>query len=415
VSTEEEAPIESTTGILKFLAPFEANWQVLKPTVPEDAADEDKKKTRIEGENARKSLNDMLLMSLQMQNVMVVAGSGTSLGSAEGPSMLDLWNAIERLVDKDNKEIKREHISSKIQYNADEERPNIEDFLSYCDAFLQVHVDEEVSTFVSLCKAEILEKCSFTMTDKKLVGHTTFLHRLSRRRVRDSRLKLFTTNYDLCFETAAGKQGIVVLDGFSFTQPRFYDPRFFGYDIVRRPRTGEDLGNYLEGVIQLYKIHGSVNWARSYDGKSVTTKEKPAADEACLIYPAKGKYQQSYIQPHLELVAQFLSSLRDPNTCLIVTGFGFNDDHLSEPILSAVKTNPHLRLIVADCCAEDWNNDKLAKNTYRKELFELAQKGDDIWFINAAFQDFAELIPDLKSLTPADRLAKDIRTLAGGF
>jgi hypothetical protein len=27
---------------------------------------------------------------------------------------------------------------------------------------------------------------------------------------------------------------------------------------VRRPKTGEDLGNYLEGVIQLYKLHGSV-------------------------------------------------------------------------------------------------------------------------------------------------------------
>lgn len=415
MSLKEKKFINSTAGIIKFLAPSATKWQELKPPVPETASAEEKKKIETEGDNARKSLNDTLLVSLQMQNLMVISGSGTSLGPiVQGPSMLDLWNAVETL-DDEKKEIKREDISSKISYIADKEKPNIEDFMSHCDAFLQIQDDKEVSTFVSLCKAKILEKCSFCMTDKKLIGHTTFLHRLSRRRVRDSRLKLFTTNYDLCFETAAGKQGIIVLDGFSFTQPRFYDPRFFGYDIVRRPRTGEDLGNYLEGVIQLYKLHGSVNWARSSDGKSITTKEKPTPDEACLIYPGKGKYQQSYIQPHLELVAQYLSSLREPNTCLIVIGFGFNDDHLSEPILSAVKTNPHLRLIVADCCAEDWSNDKTKMSPRRSELFELAQKGDDIWFINTTFQDFAELIPDLKSLTPADRLAKDIRSIAGGY
>lgn len=415
MSSQESTPTNTTEVVLKFLAPSDTNWQELKPSVPNEATEEEKKKFETERNNARSSLKEVLLMSLQMQNLMVIAGSGTSLGPVvNGPSMSDIWSAVKKLTDKDNTEIMRKTISKKIGYRTTKKKkPNIEEFLSRCDAYLQVNDDTEVSTFVSLCKAKILEKCSFSMTDKRLIGHTTFLHRLSRRRVRDSRLKLFTTNYDLCFETAAGKQGIVVLDGFSFTQPRFYDPRFFGYDIVRRPRTGEDLGNYIEGVIQLYKLHGSVNWARSFDGKFITIKEKLTPDEACLIYPAKGKYQQSYIQPHLELVAHYLSSLREPNTCLIVTGFGFNDDHLSEPILSAVKTNPHLRLIVADCNAEA--NINMKANPYWKELFELAQKGEDIWFINAPFQGFAELIPDLKSLTPAEKLAKDIRSLAGGY
>lgn len=59
-----------------------------------------------------------------------------------------------------------------------------------------------------------------------------------------------------------------------------------------------------------------------------------------MIFPAKGKYQQSYIQPHLELIAKFLQGLRDPNICLITSGFGFNDDHLSEPIYAALQSNP---------------------------------------------------------------------------
>src|SRR5690606_15839517 len=138
---------------------------------------------------------------------------------------------------------------------------------------------------------------------------------------RDSRLKLFTTNYDVCFETAAGKQGLISLDGFSFTQPRFFDPRFYSYDIVRRSPNADDFGTPLEGVFQLYKLHGSVNWERS--GEAIVATDSATADNVCMIFPAAGKYQQSYIQPHLELMSQYLSSLREPNTCLIAIGYGF--------------------------------------------------------------------------------------------
>lgn len=139
---------------------------------------------------------------------------------------------------------------------------------------------------------------------------------------------------------------------------------------------------------------------------------KPIPDSACLIYPARGKYQQSYVQPHLELVSQYFSVLREPNTCLIVTGFGFNDDHLSEPILAAVRTNPHLRLIIVNPSSDDITAGRREKNKYWETLFSLAKQGEDVWLINANFGDFAEMIPDLKSLTPAQRLTRDIKLMA---
>lgn len=204
----------------------------------------------------------------------------------------------------------------------------------------------------------------------------------------------------------------MVIDGFSFTQPRYYDPRFFNYDIVRRPQASDDQGSYLEGVFHLYKLHGSVNWERLIDS-SLVEKLNPSPDEACLIYPVRGKYQQSFLQPHLELISQYLAALREPNTCLIVTGFGFNDDHLSEPILSAVRSNPHLRLIVADCSAKKLFSEKENLNPYWNQLFKLSQQGEDVWFINASFSYFSRLIPDLKSLTPADKLLRDIQKITG--
>ncbi len=105
-------------------------------------------------------------------------------------------------------------------------------------------------------------------------------------------------------------------------------------------------------------------------------------------------------------MAQYLAAVREPNTCLLAVGFGFNDDHLAEPLLAAVQSNPHLRLIVAD---EKANTNATNRNRYWERFFELSGRGEDVWFINASFTDFAKMVPDLKSLTPADTLLKAIR------
>jgi len=387
----------SSTDELKFKAPNSNKWLALQ-------YEGDDKAQQATTKEAHEDLKKTLLNSLQMQHIVVLAGSGTSRGPVGGPSIKDLWDfAIGKPPCPE-----ATTTAGKIPY--DLHTQNIEKFLSKSEAYLQVNDDTDVRQFVNSCKKIILEKCTTFVNLEKLDAHKTFLHRLSRRRVRDPRLKVFTSNYDLCFERAASALGGVVIDGFSFTPPRHYDPRYFGYDIIRRPRTGEDQGNYLEGVFLLYKLHGSVNWARS-DNDLILEKTNPSPEEACLIYPAGGKYQQSFLQPHLESMSQYLAALREPNTCLIVIGFGFNDDHLSEPILSAIRSNPHLRLILADHSISKKEADATDGNRYWQEFFRLARDGEDIWFINTTFQDFAKLVPDLKSLTPADRLMKTIQTI----
>ncbi|MDP2347857.1 MAG: SIR2 family protein [Gammaproteobacteria bacterium] len=421
IPTSMQSAALSTFGKPMFFGPEAPVWKELTANVPVGASPEEEQKIVSAAKGAKEDLKNLLLSSLQMQHVVVLAGSGTSLGPlTKGPSMWNLWDfcvnanpgagdAAREMTEAAAKAI------SEIGYDIGSDRENIEALLSRCEAYLQVKSNAVVASFITESKKVILKMCSefIDPTDvHQIAAHRTFLHRLSRRRVRDSRLKLFTTNYDVCFETAAGKQGLVVLDGFSFTQPRHFDPRFFLYDIVRRPTTGDDIGTPLEGVFHIYKLHGSVNWARKGEN-DIEIEQNPAADSACLIYPAKGKYQQSYAQPHLELVAQYFSVLREPNTCLIVTGFGFNDDHLSEPILAAVRTNPHLRLIIVNPSADDVTARQTEKNKYWDTLFSLTKQGEDIWLINADFADFSEMIPDLKTLTPAQRLTRDIKLMAG--
>lgn len=411
----------STSGKSMFFGPDAAAWKDLNPDVPAGTDPAEEQKIMAAAKAAKEELKNFLLSSLQMQHVVVLAGSGTSLGPiTKGPSMWTLWdycvNANPGTEDATRTASSTAaNVIAEVGYDTAAEKENIEALLSRCEAYLQVKTSADVTAFITESKKVILAKCSEFIDPadvSQLAAHRTFLHRLSRRRVRDSRLKLFTTNYDLCFETAAGRQGLVVLDGFSFTQPRQFDPRFFLYDIVRRPTTGDEVGTPLEGVFHMYKLHGSVNWSRKAENE-VEVEQEPSPDSACLIYPAKGKYQQSYVQPHLELVSQYFSVLREPNTCLIVTGFGFNDDHLSEPILAAVRTNPHLRLIIVNPSADDLTARPKERNKYWETLFNLSKQGEDVWLINANFGKFAEMIPDLKSLTPAQRLTRDIKIVAG--
>lgn len=327
----------------------------------------------------------------------MLAGCGTSMGAPKGASMLDLWGETvageEALVDV----LKTVH--------HDEASKDIEELLSRCDAFLQLQDDSTIKAFREATLRKLLLRCRRVGTDRNgRSAHQTLLRRLARRRARDSRFKLFTTNYDMCFERAASDLGLIPIDGFSFAAPRHFDPRFFEYDIVKRG-DGSDSAAYVPGVFLYYKLHGSVDWGTE-NGQTVAGGE-PA--DARIIYPARTKFQRSYDQPHLELMARFLAALRDPNSCLVVAGFGFNDDHLTGPILSAVETNPSFRLLVVDPQAETNITDR---KTHWQKLDDLSRTAD-VTFVSATFADFVSQIPDLRALSPAEQLERQVQSIAG--
>ncbi len=358
-------------------------------------------------------INDLLLKSLQFPNLSFFAGSGTSLGDVGGPSMWELWkNAMwSDPTATSNGELKPEALSvcQKVKYS-ERNYPNIEHFLSNCEALLAFQDDEEVLQFLNNVKTIILDKCrSFLEKDSSdLSSYINLLQKMGRRRVRDPRLKIFTTNYDLTFETAASELGMMVVDGFSYTGIRRFDGKYFNYDVIKRDENDHD---FVEGVFQLFKLHGSVSWLRK--NGQIYEDQNPIATNACLIYPAKGKYQQAFIQPHLELLSRFLDFLRKKNSCLVISGFGFNDDHISEPIYSAIKSNPSMRLIIVDfkCTSHILNNGKNGSSKYWTLFKELSLSGHDIHFLNASFKDFVNLVPNLKALTPAEQLPNVIKKI----
>ncbi|WP_323141728.1 SIR2 family protein [Massilia phyllosphaerae] len=360
---------------------------------------------------SRSALSEMFSTALQIPNVGFFAGSGTSLGPVGGPSMWDLW---QQAMCPDVQDVLSENAARvlDIVHYGERDNPNIEHFLSQCDSYLAFTENDVVSTFVNDVKALILRACSDFLTNpaSDISSYRNLLQKLARRRVRDPRLKVFTTNYDMCFETAASDLGMVTIDGFSHTRRRRFDGKHFTYDIVRRET---DSHEFAEGVYQLLKLHGSVSWSR--EGKDIYEDIAPRPANACLIYPAKGKYQQAFLQPHLELLSRFLEFLRQPNSCLMISGFGFNDDHLSEPIYSAIQSNPSLKLILCDfqCIAHIHNRGHNGSSPYWEKMHDLAQQGFDIHFINSSFSDLVGYIPHLRSASPAEQLANAVRRVGG--
>lgn len=412
-SPDAPVPLAATfSGQLAYRRPDSESWLPLSEGAYRlfHGADRSDDEVRERVTSSRSAVHELLAGALQYSNLGFFAGSGTSLGAAKGPSMWKLW--VESMCsDGSGKHLTSEAsaVCEKVRY-LERDNPNIEHFLSQCDAYLSFSSDDQVAAFLIEVKQKILRLCSVFLDDplSDISAYRHLLQKLARRRVRDPRLKVFTTNYDMCFETAAADLGMMVVDGFSYTRRRRFDGRHFAYDVVRREM---DRQEFVEGVFQLHKLHGSVSWERQ--GNEIFEASSPDPSCACLIYPAKGKYQQAFLQPHLELLSRFLDFLRQPNTCLVISGFGFNDDHLSEPILSAIQSNPSLKLILTDHrCIEHMHNQGFhGSSSYWKKFGDLAIKGFDIHLVGGSFSEIVDHVPALQAVSPAEQLANAVKRL----
>jgi hypothetical protein len=229
---------------------------------------------------ARKAFDEMqrfVTEMLRCEQLVVLSGLGTSLGVTGAPTMDRLWTECEaiggtefstlcKLCNYPLEEAKENHVE------------NIEQLLSSFLGTLEygsLNPGDRLSVqkFTSLAESKIVELTSFATSTSDLTSHREFLRRLGRRPLKQHRTKIFTTNYDRCFEIAAALSGLVIVDGFSFSRPSVYDASFFSYDLVRRGDDGVAT-NFLPNLFYLYKLHGSVDWDREATG-NIIKNDKP--------------------------------------------------------------------------------------------------------------------------------------------
>jgi hypothetical protein len=376
---------------------------------------------------AKAEVNRVLSELFYCDNLVVLAGLGTSLGvqpAAAGgptaPTMAALWNRVEAQTNVQSAQLGFDFAAllTRIGYSPNEQ--NIEALLSRCrlaEAFFTDDDQARISAFVTLAEREIVNATNFVSPNHPLPVHEQFLRRLARRSNRKQRAKLFTTNYDRCFEEAARQARLIVNDGFSYSIPSTFEASNFDYDIVSRGNDGERQ-DFIPNLLHLYKLHGSIDWAR--DPQSNEVHKVPDAPRPLLIFPRNSKYELAFEPPYLEMIAAFQSSLRQPNVGVLIAGFGFNDNHLAEPILSAVRSNLSLKLVVVGpYLAPHFYPGSPApapgesiRNTHIGKLAGLAKAGDArISLVNESFDGLLPYIPDLAAESDREKHVARLRNL----
>jgi len=191
----------------------------------------------------------------------------------------------------------------------------------------------------------------------------SFLLSFASRTATRERLHIFTTNYDRVIEYGCDMLGLRVLDRFvGRLKPVFRSSRL-GVDMHYNPPGIRGEPRYLEGVVRLTKLHGSLDWRQeSVSGESQIVRvplpfgapeshpDLPADPLGrVLIYPSPAKDVETSAYPYADLFRDFAASICQPNSVLITYGYGFGDDHINR-VLRDMLTIPsaHLAIISWD-------------------------------------------------------------------
>jgi hypothetical protein len=294
------------------------------------------------------------------KHIVVLAAAGTSLDNGDkeksGKTREGLWNYCLSEINAFDESIA--DIKTKNFYIG----KDIEGLLSYIILYekLNGEIKKDNLSFREALELKIAEACKLELQPQ--APHKDFLNKLTARKSSEPRVQLFSTNYDLLFEKAANEGGFVVIDGFSFTQPRKFSGRYFDLDVVNREKTRiKQEESFVSKVFHLYKLHGSLNWFKD-DSGSITQQDIPA--KPLIIYPASEKYESSYEQPYFEMMSRFQQALRKDNTLLIVIGFGFQDKHIQNVIVEAVEQNPSFQLLIVYYAQKEKIESRLLKQFF---------------------------------------------------
>jgi hypothetical protein len=219
---------------------------------------------------------------------------------------------------------------------ANKDSENIEDILSFLRSLLAVSKGGEVrglteAVLIELEKAicdEIVVKLNVDLPSDE-----TPYHRLCnwiRSIDRKVAVELFTTNYDLLLEQALEDLEVPYFDGFVGSRKSFFDLRAVEDNLIPVHWS------------RLWKIHGSINWYQEEKSSEHTVFRSSSANAGAshLIYPSHLKYEESRKMPYLALIDQLNRFIRRKSSFLVLNGYSFNDGHLNDSIVNALKSNP---------------------------------------------------------------------------
>jgi hypothetical protein len=185
----------------------------------------------------------------------------------------------------------------------------------------------------------------------------SFLLSFASRSASRERLHVFTTNYDRLIEYGCDLAGLRVIDRFvGALEPVFRSSRV-DVDYHYNPPGIRGEPRFMEGVIRLSKVHGSLDWhidprtrkilrrgisfGEGKDGRNVPS----SPTDTVMIYPNAAKDVETTAYPYAEIFRDMAAALCRPNAAVVLYGYGFGDDHINR-ILADMLTIPSTHIVV---------------------------------------------------------------------
>lgn len=133
-------------------------------------------------------------------------------------------------------------------------------------------------------------------------------------------INIVTTNYDCILEYIFSYDELPYTDGFCGREFSKFDENLFKKN----------------NHINLYKVHGSLRWSKgrySYYNKTMDG-----------IFPSKEKYQKASQEPYRTIINE-ADRVINVAQCFLVVGFGFNDEHVTPKLETAIKNGEKIVVI----------------------------------------------------------------------
>lgn len=319
-------------------------------------------------------LQSLLAALLRLENVGLLLGAGASV-AAGGKTMMGLWNDfVEKTPDAAQWLLDEKFISEVALADGEARQiPNVEHLGDELEVALaewrrqddggvvdleSVRADLHRSVVrAALLQSEWWASPAGAESDvERLQHHRSVLQKLvATRQPGQAAPWVFTTNYDLAVEWAAESIDLQVANGFLGIHSRRFSPQSFDIGF----RNTQARGEARFGVYNVYlaKLHGSLSWRES-DGQvyelsaqlaneSITKflDDEGETELGLMVMPRAAKYMQTVGFVLGELFRRFAEFLSRSQTCLLVCGYGFGDEHINRILRSAL-LNPTLQLVI---------------------------------------------------------------------
>jgi hypothetical protein len=282
-----------------------------------------------------------------------------------------------------------------------------------CDAAtLKTDLDQHVLSFtkgILGSEKALKEKLELGTDERKLAENAlqylkTFLLSFSSRSASRERLNIFTTNYERFIEYGCDEAGIILLDRFKGKLLPIFRNTKLELDYHYNPPGIRGEPRYVEGVVRISKLHGSIDWRFDKDRIIRCLLPFGAADnhpevdkqttDSLVIYPNSSKAIETSFYPYSELFRDFSSGICKPNSVVVTYGYGFGDTHINQ-IIEDMLTIPSTHLIIIS-----WDNAEGRIENFYKKL----NKAQFTLLIGNHFGDLVTLVDNYLPKSTIDRL-----------